>query len=171
MLKSNLYGINIVYGGVDLAETYILFVYGSLLKGQYGHEKYMQSAKYIEDAEINGDLRFFTSEYPVMILNDSKTYVKGELYEVDAETLEKIRDFEGLNERFTWYEESDISAYGIQAKVFTVKKSLSFPILFISEHIPHGSWRRFKEAPKSFPIPIPLLYLLAIASGFGIFLF
>ncbi len=44
------------------------------MNGFYGYKKVMKDAEFIGDATADGDLRFFCSDYPVMI---KKRVVRG----------------------------------------------------------------------------------------------
>lgn len=145
-----------------MSDSHIIFVYGSLLKGLYGHDEYMQDAEFLSNAEVTGDLRFYTPEYPVLILKKRGKTVKGQLYRINNDTLNRIREYEGLNDTFTWYHEAKIQIGEKEVIIFTVKPSLSIPILFISEHIPHGDWISFSETSRKSPFPQSFLIALLI---------
>jgi len=150
-----------------LGRKYTVFVYGSLMEGFYGYKTFMKDAKFISKARVKGDLRFFCSDYPVMIkkLKGSK-YVQGELYEVDQETMGNLRKYEGIGNPFTCYTEKVVQAETedetLTARAFVVIPTIEMPMLFTSRHIPEGDWRKFKKAKKRLPVSQPLVMFLLV---------
>jgi len=149
-----------------LGKKYTVFTYGTLMRGFYGHENFMQDAEFLGEATVNGDLRFFTIDYPVMIRKTKGGKpVHGELYSVYEQTLEKLRRYEGIGNPFTCYTEKDVTAKTkdgeVIARSFVVIPRIELAMMFTTRHIPEGSWRKFKESRKRFPIPQPLLISLA----------
>lgn len=157
--------------GKILSKTYTVFAYGSLMKGYYGYKTIMQSAEFLGEASVNGDLRFFCSDYPVLVHKpkNGKT-VKGELYRVDEETMDKIRKYEGIGNPFTVYTETVLKAETdngtVTARSFVCIPRIVLPMMFTTRHIPEGDWHLFKASRKRLPIPKPLmLFVGACALG------
>ena len=145
-------------------KTYKVFVYGSLMKGFDGYEKYMQNAKFICKAYVKGELRYSFSDYPVAIIDDkADEFITGELYEVDDTTLNNIRKYEGTNSLLTWYMEKEtevkIGNNTTNAKIFTVSPFKEFYIRFITFQVPDSDWKKFIDSNRKIPIPKPLLLL------------
>jgi len=149
-----------------LGKRYTVFTYGTLMRGFYGHENFMQDAEFLGEATVNGDLRFFTLDYPVMIKKTKGGKpVRGELYSVDEKTLEKLRRYEGIGNPFTCYTEKNVTAQTkdgeVIARSFVVIPRIELAMMFTTRHIPECCWKKFKESRKRFPIPQPLLISLA----------
>lgn len=64
-----------------------LFVYGSLKKGHFNHERFgMDTLKFIGEKEIKGWKMLSLGAYPGIVRSDTiEDKVKGEVYEVDVE--------------------------------------------------------------------------------------
>lgn len=76
------------------AEMDKVFVYGTLMKGYKYHMDYLAQSEFLGKGEITGfALYAVTSSYPG-ILPECGERVKGEVYEVDQETLKRIDDLE-----------------------------------------------------------------------------
>jgi gamma-glutamylcyclotransferase (GGCT)/AIG2-like uncharacterized protein YtfP len=141
------------------------------MRGFYGYEKYLRDAEFLGCAYIEGDLRFFCSDYPVLIKRQTKgEKVKGELFQVDAETLDKLRNYEGIGSPLSFYSEKDVEVHtdsGVAAaKAFVASPGLSLPVTFASRYIPEADWRAFKESGGRFPIPKPMVLFFS-ACAFG----
>ena len=73
---------------------HLVFVYGSLRRGGAGAMSIrFPDAKFIAEAKVSGSL-YDLGAYPGLLLNESKSLVTGEVYEVDDETLNQLDDFE-----------------------------------------------------------------------------
>jgi gamma-glutamylcyclotransferase (GGCT)/AIG2-like uncharacterized protein YtfP len=154
-------------------DKHLLFVYGSLLKGFKGYDNYMQSAEFICNTFVKGELRYSFSDYPAIILNDNKNeYVCGELYEVDEETLNKIRKYEGSDSFLTCYSEQSVvvkkDGKFVKAKIFAVSPFKKYFIKFFTFQVPNGDWKKFIDSKRKIPIPKPLLLLggVIVLAGF-----
>jgi len=136
------------------------------MNGFYGYKTLMKDAKFISHATVNGDLRFFCSDYPVMVKKTKGGKpIKGELYLVDEKTMKKIRNYEGIGNPFTCYTERVVKAKTndgvVTARAFVVIPQIEIPMLLTSRHIPECDWRQFKSANKRLPIPKPLILFLS----------
>jgi gamma-glutamylcyclotransferase (GGCT)/AIG2-like uncharacterized protein YtfP len=73
---------------------HLIFVYGSLRSGGAGAMSVrFPAAKFIAEAKVSGSL-YDLGAYPGLLLNESDSKVRGEVYEVDDETLNKLDEFE-----------------------------------------------------------------------------
>ena len=71
----------------------LLFVYGALRKGA-SNDWRMKEARWLGGAEVPGTL-VKIDWYPGLVL-EGETLVKGEVYEVGAELLRELDEFEGI---------------------------------------------------------------------------
>lgn len=74
-----------------------LYVYGTLKKGQYFHEKYLggEKAKFLGPARAGLDYSLYIDGLPHLVIEKTDKPVKGELYEVDDKVLKTLDDLEG----------------------------------------------------------------------------
>ncbi len=79
----------------------LVFVYGTLRKGEY-YSHYLKGNKCVsEQAWVRGRLYDTGYHYPAMVLVDeegSSEFVYGELYEVDRKTLARLDELEGYRD-------------------------------------------------------------------------
>jgi len=74
-----------------------VFVYGSLLKGM-GNSRLLKDAKLLGRTKITGFTMLDLGWFPgIVVNNDTKTPVYGEVYEVDDETFTRLDHLEGYN--------------------------------------------------------------------------
>lgn len=151
-----------------MGKKYTVFTYGSLMNGFYGYDKFMSDAEFLGEAFAQGDLRFFCSDYPVMIHQKGKNLVRGELYRVDDETMEELRKYEGLGNPFTCYTErlieTETKSGKVSARAFVVISAIKFPMVLTTRQIPEADWRVFKSSGRRLPVSRPLVIV------FGLFL-
>ena len=73
---------------------HLVFVYGTLRRGgSRSMSISFPDSKFVSDAKVSGSL-YDLGSYPGLVLNESKSLVIGEVYEVDDETLNELDDFE-----------------------------------------------------------------------------
>ncbi|MGB4587851.1 MAG: gamma-glutamylcyclotransferase family protein [Clostridiaceae bacterium] len=72
----------------------VIFVYGTLLRGNHNHEYYLGSSRYLGQGRLSGYALYDLGSYPGVKQKDGD-FVKGEVYAIDAETLAKINHLEG----------------------------------------------------------------------------
>lgn len=72
-----------------------LFIYGTLKKGYIFNDKYLASAMFIGPVVTSTDYSLYVDGLPFMVQERADKGVKGELYEVDDETLDSIDALEG----------------------------------------------------------------------------
>ncbi|KEP24956.1 MULTISPECIES: gamma-glutamylcyclotransferase [Bacillus] len=124
-----------------------LFVYGTLLKHEEHHEAYMkESSPLAKSAWINGRLYDTGAGYPACILAGKST-VYGELYEVTAETLNKL---DALEEGYDKQEMDVMTDQGPKAAVaYTLSEQKASGL----KEIESGSWKEYRlwqRKPLSF---------------------
>lgn len=71
-----------------------VFVYGTLMKNCYNHERYLKGEKYLGQAVLHGYALYNLGSYPGVI-PDEKEKVLGELYEIDRQILKQLDILEG----------------------------------------------------------------------------
>lgn len=75
-------------------QTYLVFVYGTLKKGERNHH-YLKDAELVSDqCWTHGQLYDTGKGYPAMVQH-SENRVYGELYSVTAEQLQRVDELEG----------------------------------------------------------------------------
>ena len=72
-----------------------LFVYGSLMSGEYNHEYYLSDARYLGKAAIFGFGLYNLGSFPGIKHTEEPFRVCGELYEVNQSDYERICVLEG----------------------------------------------------------------------------
>jgi gamma-glutamylcyclotransferase (GGCT)/AIG2-like uncharacterized protein YtfP len=73
---------------------HLLFVYGKLRRaGALAMAEYFPGSTSLGDATVNGRL-YDLGDYPGLVLDASGPKVFGEVYEIDAETLNKLDEIE-----------------------------------------------------------------------------
>jgi gamma-glutamylcyclotransferase (GGCT)/AIG2-like uncharacterized protein YtfP len=77
---------------------HLVFVYGSLRRGGVGAMSIrFPNSKFIANAQVNGSL-YDLGAYPGLLLDESKSLVTGEVYEVDDEILNQLDEFESSSD-------------------------------------------------------------------------
>ena len=66
-----------------------VFVYGTLMKGHGNHRYYLMQSEFLGPGEIAGYALYAVSSYPGIVPEVGEK-VKGEVYQVDHETLERL---------------------------------------------------------------------------------
>lgn len=78
--------------------THLIFIYGSLRRGgARAMSARFPKAKFIAEATVKGSL-YDLGAYPGLLLNESESFVSGEAYEVDEETLDELDEFEASSD-------------------------------------------------------------------------
>ncbi|PCK21797.1 gamma-glutamylcyclotransferase [Bacillus pumilus] len=124
-----------------------LFVYGTLLKHEEYHETYLkESSPLAKSAWIKGRLYDTGAGSPACVLAE-KSSVYGELYEVTAETLNKIDE---LEEGYVMQEIDVMTDQGPKAAIaYTLPEQKALDL----EEIESGCWKEYKlwqREPSSF---------------------
>lgn len=86
-------------------QTPYLFVYGTLMSG-LSNNRLLKNSLQIDTATTEGKLTLLASSIPYLVDEKSKSYVTGEVYEVDEKTLSAIDQLEGHP---GWYSRKIIS--------------------------------------------------------------
>jgi gamma-glutamylcyclotransferase (GGCT)/AIG2-like uncharacterized protein YtfP len=93
------------------AEFVYLFVYGTLKRGEPGHEL-MAGAQFVSTVLKTGMKFIRDAEYPSAIeTNDSTDYVVGEIWAVPAADLPLMDEYEGENYKRVILKDSNLYAY------------------------------------------------------------
>ncbi len=66
-----------------------IFVYGTLMKDRYNHDRYLKEQRYLGQAVLPGYALFDLGSFPG-IIPDVDEKVLGELYEIDSKALERL---------------------------------------------------------------------------------
>lgn len=73
---------------------HFVFVYGSLRRGNAGAMPVrFPEATYVSEGRVRGSL-YDLGEYPGLVLDGEASFVTGEVYEVDDDTLNRLDKFE-----------------------------------------------------------------------------
>ena len=76
-------------------EAHTLFVYGSLMTGEYNHGHFLTDAVYLGEASILGFGLYSLGSYPGIKHTEEPYRVRGELYEVNQRDFDRICVLEG----------------------------------------------------------------------------
>lgn len=71
-----------------------VFVYGTLMKGHGNHRYYLSESQFLGKGEITGYALYAVSSFPG-IIQEVEEKVKGEVYQVDQDTLKRLDCLEG----------------------------------------------------------------------------
>ncbi|WP_249226665.1 gamma-glutamylcyclotransferase family protein [Alicyclobacillus mengziensis] len=82
--------VNLLFG---MPEKVLVYVYGSLLRGELNHGLLASSKLVSAKARTRGKLYDTGNGYPAMVV-DSNTWTVGQVYEVDMATLKQLDDLE-----------------------------------------------------------------------------
>ena len=72
---------------------FFVFVYGTLKRGKRANFL-LSRGKFVGDGVVKGYEMYIVRDYPGIVKGKGK--VRGEVYEVDAETLKKLDEYEGV---------------------------------------------------------------------------
>lgn len=72
----------------------IVFVYGTLLRGNSNHQHFLGQSRFLGRAVLRGYALYNLGSYPG-IVESHDDLVRGELYEVDEPTLKRLNYLEG----------------------------------------------------------------------------
>jgi gamma-glutamylaminecyclotransferase len=78
--------------------SHLVFVYGTLKRGQHNHNRFLATSTFLGPATTAERWRMITGGYPVVLPNHHRAgagRIRGELYEVDDQTLEALDRLEG----------------------------------------------------------------------------
>lgn len=80
--------------------SYRVFVYGTLMKGRYNHDRYLRGQKYLGRAVLHGYAMYSLGSYPGIVPEEGEK-VLGEVYEVDEKTLRRLDRLEDNGRLYT----------------------------------------------------------------------
>jgi gamma-glutamylaminecyclotransferase len=112
----------------------LLFVYGTLMRGQSAHALLGPGARFV--AEARTEPKFMLAdmgEYPALV-EGGRTAVSGELYEVDDAVLVVLDDYEDVPHM---YERRSVEIGGQTAFVYLLRPELADGVPIIAS----GDWR------------------------------
>jgi gamma-glutamylcyclotransferase (GGCT)/AIG2-like uncharacterized protein YtfP len=72
----------------------VIFVYGTLLRGNHNNEYYLGGSRYLGQGLLSGYALYDLGSYPG-VKQKAGDFVKGEVYAIDAETLVRLNHLEG----------------------------------------------------------------------------
>jgi gamma-glutamylaminecyclotransferase len=75
--------------------THLVFVYGSLRKGQCNHRYFLNRSKFLGMAKTKKRYALYGHGIPVLSRAGSISQVTGEVYSIDTATLERLDELEG----------------------------------------------------------------------------
>ena len=126
---------------------HLVFVYGTLRSGSpQSMSVRFPNSKFIAVAKVNGSL-YDLGAYPGLLVNESKSPVTGEVYEVDDETLNRLDDFESSSDY--WRKQIEISLGNHTSMCWTYEpnpESYSLDTLIKS-----GDWIEFTKTKTDRP--------------------
>ena len=141
-----------------------LFVYGNLMNGMKYHDK-IKHCKFVENGRTQ-DKFYMTSltcnSYPIvspekMNPNHSPNHIKGEIYEIDNQTLKKLDEFESLFNCYTRVkipiiiESNDKFELTAEAYCYIVNQPSIFDdfkkfFQYTSQIVNEGDWKSFFQS-------------------------
>lgn len=111
-----------------------LFVYGTLMKGMRNHQ-YLEKAKFLGEAQTASEYELlYNGSIPAA--KEGSEAIKGELYEVDDETLAGLDVLEEVSNKL--YEKKDIEVNGQTATIYLGGSIFNFDTW---EHVVDGDYR------------------------------
>ena len=114
-----------------------VFVYGTLRKGYWNH-RLLENSKFIGEAITKEKYSLYANGIPYVV-KTPKTQIKGEVYEVDIETLKRLDQLEGHPD-FYYREKTDILINGKPIKAW-----IYFYPYQKGKIIPSGDYKDYKE--------------------------
>jgi gamma-glutamylcyclotransferase (GGCT)/AIG2-like uncharacterized protein YtfP len=83
----------------------VIFVYGTLLRGNCNHDRFLSGSKYLGEGRLSGYALYNLGSYPGVKQKEEDS-VKGEVYSIDSETLVRINRLEGEGSLYSLKKES-----------------------------------------------------------------
>lgn len=121
-----------------------LFVYGTLMKGMRNHT-YLEKAQFVGDAETKPEYELL-SNGSIPAMRPGTEVVKGELYEVDEETLKGLDVLEEVNADL--YDKKEIEVGGKKAIAYLGENIFNFDTW---EHVPNGDYKAVATSQQKTP--------------------
>lgn len=96
----------------EAADKFYLFVYGTLKRGEPGHELMSSGATFVSTV-LKGNLRWVVeADYPSCIeTDDASEFVVGEIWDVPSSFLPILNEYEGKNYKLVKLRDSNLHAY------------------------------------------------------------
>ena len=112
----------------------LLFVYGTLMRGEAAHARLGQDARFVAAARTEPTFMLVDmGEYPALV-EGGRASVAGELYEVDDAILSALDDYEEVPQM---YERRSIEVGGQTALAYLLRPELANGLPVIAS----GDWR------------------------------
>ncbi|MGI8735298.1 MAG: gamma-glutamylcyclotransferase family protein [Pyrinomonadaceae bacterium] len=126
---------------------HLVFVYGTLRRGGARSMSIrFPNSKFIADAKVSGSL-YDLGAYPGLLLNESNTFVVGEVYEVDDETLTELDDFEASSNYLRKQVEISLGAHRTTCSTYEPNPELYSPRTLITS----GDWIEYAKTKTDWP--------------------
>jgi gamma-glutamylcyclotransferase (GGCT)/AIG2-like uncharacterized protein YtfP len=123
---------------------HLVFVYGSLRRGgTNAMSELFPQAQFIGDGMVSGSL-YDLGEYPGLLLNESNSFVIGEVYEVDDELLTTLDHFEAGSDYWRQQVEISLGAVTSMGWTYEPKPGLCSDRKIISS----GDWIEHARGPR-----------------------
>lgn len=118
-----------------------LFVYGTLMQGMRNHQ-YLEKATFLGTAQTKPEYELlYNGSIPAMKAGSES--VKGELYEVDEETLKGLDVLEEVSDNL--YEKKEIEVDGKKVIAYLGGSIFNYDTW---EHVPNGDYKALMESQK-----------------------
>jgi len=132
--------------------TFTVFTYGTLMHGFSGYNKYLKDSTFLGTGRIKGKIYQTNSGYPVVTMSKNGSDIYGELFEVDKDTMIKLRNYEGVYSFFTYYKEEifpiTLDDNSVKyARVFVAHPIAKPLIKLTAKKIKCGNWKEYISAP------------------------
>jgi gamma-glutamylcyclotransferase (GGCT)/AIG2-like uncharacterized protein YtfP len=125
----------------NTAMAHTIFVYGTLMKGMRNHV-YLEKATFLQEAQTAPEYELlYNGSIPAARAGSEP--VKGELYEVDDETLNSLDVLEEVSSKL--YEKKDVTIDGKKATIYLGGNIFNFDTW---EKIPDGDYRKLIESQQ-----------------------
>ena len=126
---------------------HLVFVYGTLRRGSArSMSMRFPNSTFIADAKVSGSL-YDLGAYPGFLLDESNSWVIGEVYEVDDETLSKLDDIEALSHYWRKQVKISLGTHPRKCWIYAPKpESFSCHTLITS-----GDWIEYAKTKTDWP--------------------
>lgn len=119
-------------------KKYLLFTYGTLMRG-YGNHRCIEGSKFLGTDRVKGFDMYSMSAYPCVKIGDEEKIVYGEIFEITEEQFKRCDSLEGYP-RF--YNRKEVTTEtGKKVIIYFIEKD-NYPNLSLVES---GNWREFKK--------------------------
>jgi len=115
-------------------ETNLIFVYGTLMQGMRNHV-YLEKAKFLGTAQTKPEYELLYNGSIPAAKTGGHDSIKGELYEVDAETLKSLDVLEEVDSNL--YTKAEVDIDGKKATIYLGGNMFNFDTW---EPVPNGDY-------------------------------